>query len=337
LEGVEEEGREYEQLGSFFVYRRYNNIYKFFESPQYHRAEKRFDAMVQLDISRCFDSIYTHSLAWALIGKQAVKAGLGASNKTFPGLFDELIRSLNYNETNGIVIGPEFSRIYAECLLQKIDQNVIDALRSDYGLEHKRDYRVFRYLDDYFIFFNAESTYSLFYEVLGRELSQYKLALNTSKVKRYEKPIITELTIAKNGISDVIYNGIKAELSEADASPPAGVSCDCHPETRSLGAVSGAAVQEEQQVAETDATTVNVKPNIKVKFKVDSRSTIVDFKTVLKQSGVGYLEIANFTFAVLEKAITRLIKAFNKASANEGLHQEYVLALIECFEICFFI
>ncbi len=38
--GVEEEDREYEQLGSYFVYRKYRNIHRFFESYKYHRSEK---------------------------------------------------------------------------------------------------------------------------------------------------------------------------------------------------------------------------------------------------------------------------------------------------------
>jgi hypothetical protein len=38
--GVEEEDREYEQIGSYFVYRKYRNIHRFFESYKYHRCEK---------------------------------------------------------------------------------------------------------------------------------------------------------------------------------------------------------------------------------------------------------------------------------------------------------
>ena len=38
--------------------------------------------------------------------------------------FDNLMQSVNARETNGIVIGPEFSRIFAEIILQYIDQKV---------------------------------------------------------------------------------------------------------------------------------------------------------------------------------------------------------------------
>ena len=337
IDGVEEEDHEYEQLGSFFVYRKYNNIYKFFESPQYHRAERRFNAMVQLDISRCFDSIYTHSLAWALLGKPAVKAGLGASNKTFPGQFDEFIRSLNHNETNGIVIGPEFSRIYAECLLQKVDETILSALDADHNLSHKRHYRIFRYLDDYFIFFNEESTYQLVYELLGNELAKYKLALNVGKMKRYDKPIITELTIAKNGISELLSNGIKAELKElpGDIVPPTVADVQMstltvESEDSSPSVVCDVSAQMVQDLAV-------IKREFGVSFQVDSRKVIVALKTTLKQAGVSYLEIGNYAFALLEKSVARLSKKYDKANHDARKEDEYVEALVECFEICFFI
>lgn len=330
--GVEEHGREYDQIGSYFVYRKYNNIYKFFESSQYHEAEKRFNAMIQLDISRCFDSIYTHSLAWALIGKPAVKAAIGASNLTFAGQFDELIRYLNHNETNGIVIGPEFSRIYAECLLQKIDVVLIREIESIRKLVHNRDFRMFRYLDDYFIFFNEESTYQFIYEHLGQRLSDYKLSLNTSKIKRYDKPIITELTIAKNKVSDVISSNIHAELVELP-----------HQEFEPQSMDNTESIQHSPTSVNSDGdsgtgTSHHVTEKVfTATFHVNGRKAIIAFKTALKESGVSYLEIGNYAFALLEKAIASLVKVYDSATSSVRNEREFVLALIEALNICFFI
>lgn len=83
--GLEEEDREYEQLGSYFVYRKFRNIHRFFESYEYHECEKKYDAMVQFDVSKCFDSIYTHSLPWAVLGKDQTKFSLKQSKATFGG------------------------------------------------------------------------------------------------------------------------------------------------------------------------------------------------------------------------------------------------------------
>lgn len=136
---IEEHNKEYENLRSFFVYKDYSNVYKFYESRTFHYCEKKYNNLLKLDISKCFDSIYTHSLSWALLNKEAVKEKIKESNNTFAGLFDELMRQLNYNETNGIIIGPEFSRVFAELILQSVDWELVMILNKN-GLKHKEHY-----------------------------------------------------------------------------------------------------------------------------------------------------------------------------------------------------
>ena len=60
------------------------------------------------------------------------------------------MQRVNYNETNGIIVGPEISRIFAEIILQRIDVNVVNRLKqSPYLLTLGRDYEVRRYIDDH--------------------------------------------------------------------------------------------------------------------------------------------------------------------------------------------
>ena len=54
--------------------------------------------LIKVDISKCFNSIYTHSLAWALLGKENVKKNLNRIKGTLPDEFDKLMQKLNYNE-----------------------------------------------------------------------------------------------------------------------------------------------------------------------------------------------------------------------------------------------
>src|SRR5690606_32853920 len=200
VSGIEESDREYEQLGSYFVYRKYRNIHRFFESHQYHRSEKKYDAMVQIDVNKCFDSIYTHSLPWSVLGKDQTKFSLEESKATFGGRFDALMQNLNHKETNGIVVGPEFSRIFAEIILQSVDVELIKKLFKGENLTHTVDYEIFRYVDDFFVFYNKESTQIKIFETLQEILKSKKLSINTAKIKYYKKPIITEITIAKERI-----------------------------------------------------------------------------------------------------------------------------------------
>ena len=223
---IEEDNKEYENLRSFFVYGDYSNIYKFYESYRYHRCEKKYNKLSILDISKCFDSIYTHSLDWALLGKDSVKERLTkkrggkAIDETFAGRFDKLMQRINYNETNGIIIGPEFSRIFAELILQSVDKAVLEDLRSKHNLLHKKDYEVFRYVDDYFIFFDDASTEKTILEVLQIALKEYKLYLNSSKAKTYEKPIITEISMAKNRIAGFLGENLIYKLENVEEETP---------------------------------------------------------------------------------------------------------------------
>ena len=191
---IELQNQEEEHLKSFFTYKKYSNIYKFYESHEYQDCEKKFDNLYQFDIQKCFDSIYTHSLAWAVLNKEIVKANLSIS-ETFANKFDVLMQNMNYGETNGILIGSEVSRIFAELLLQQVDRSVLYSLSSD-KINNKKDFEIFRYVDDYFVFYNDEVIKNKIIDTYKRVLSEYKLFISESKTKEFAKPIVTSLTIA---------------------------------------------------------------------------------------------------------------------------------------------
>jgi hypothetical protein len=295
--GVEEEDKEYAQLGSYFVYRRFRNIHGFFESPDYHRCEKKYDAMVQLDVSRCFDSIYTHSIAWAILGKPQTKLHLKESLSTFAGRFDSLMQSLNYKETNGILIGPEFSRVFAEIILQSVDTEIESALHSQ-GIVHGRDYEAFRYVDDYFVFGSDKSLVEKISEQLNVSLRAKKLSINASKIKSYTRPIITELTIAKDRVGAVFSQAI-APIAESD---------------------------------------LNAAPEVPPKFICPIRldRLIVRYKTLVKESEVEYSSILNYTLAILENKLDAILKTFGKTAGTTSDQERLIRAVLSLLEFAFF-
>lgn len=298
--GVEEEDREYEQIGSYFVYRKYRNIHRFFESYKYHRCEKKYDAMVQIDVSKCFDSIYTHSLPWAVMGKSQTKFNLEASKTTFGGRFDAVMQQLNQNETNGIVIGPEFSRIFAEIILQSADMELERALAQRAKLKHKVDYEIFRYVDDYFVFYNEQSTELRIIEELQDILKSKKLSINSAKVKSYPKPIITEITIAKERISTLMNSQIEPGIEEKAGN---GAGSD-----------------------------------IVKQFRCDLNSNrlIVRYKTIIKESNVEYGDLLNYTFAISENKIDLIIKSYLSSDAVDADRRRMVKAVMSLLEFTFF-
>lgn len=299
--GIEVDDREYEQLGSYFVYRKYRNIHRFFESYKYHRSEKKYDAMVQIDVNKCFDSIYTHSIAWAVIGKAQTKFNLDGSKGTFAGKFDLLMQRLNHKETNGIVIGPEFSRIFAEIILQSVDKELETRLLEGAKLIHKVDYEMFRYVDDYFVFYNEKSTPLKILETLQDLLRSKKLSINTAKIKHYEKPIITEITVAKERISSLLNDEIDPRVEEK-------MSFDA----------SGSTALE--LVCETN-----------------SNRLIIRYKTIIKESHVEYADLLNYTLSIAESKLEKLFKAYD-GCGRAGRDQKRLLkAILSVMEFSFFI
>ncbi|EAJ0349216.1 RNA-directed DNA polymerase [Campylobacter lari] len=188
---------------SFFAYKKYSHIYMFYESYEYQKNEKLFKKLYKFDISKCFDSIYTHSIAWAIYDKKTIKDNLNKINNTFADEFDKLMQNMNYKETNGVLIGPEFSRIFAELILQKIDKLVLNKLtKNENNILHKKDYVIFRYVDDYFLFYNEDDVKNLIIQTFNNELQKYKFYLNETKMEEFAKPFVTNITIAKKKIKD---------------------------------------------------------------------------------------------------------------------------------------
>lgn len=203
---IEIKNHEEKYFKTFFVYKKYSNIYMFYESYEYQKNEKLFKKLYKFDLSKCFDSIYTHSIAWAIYDKKIIKDNLNKIDNTFVNAFDKLMQNMNYAETNGILIGPEFSRIFAELILQKIDKVVLNKLAgsTENKILHKKDYVVFRYVDDYFLFYNEEDIKDLIIQTFNNELQKYKLYLNESKIEEFAKPLISNITMAKKKIKDLL-------------------------------------------------------------------------------------------------------------------------------------
>lgn len=305
---AEEYDKEYDNLKTFFAYKEISNVYKFYESYKYHRCEKKYNRLFKFDISKCFDSIYSHSITWALLNKGIVKDNLTCSNKTFGGQFDILMQKLNYGETNGIIIGPEFSRIFAELILQRIDLDVMHYLRDNREnksrkLEFKTDYEIFRYVDDFFVFYNDEETKERILSAYRFHLMEYKLYINDSKSVLFEKPIITGITIAKQKIADLLNDNFTFKVPEDVANRP------------------DANEEEEKKYA----------------FYASSNRLITRFKTIIKETDVAYKDILNYSLACIDRKVLKLIRIYSDIEDKRQHEQKVVKTILELFDFTFFL
>ncbi|MDN3593952.1 antiviral reverse transcriptase Drt3b [Zunongwangia endophytica] len=306
---IEQENSEYENLKSFFSYKKYSNIHRFFESYEFHRSEKKFRSLHRTDISKCFDSIYSHTISWAFYNKEIIKQNIEFSRTTFPGKFDDLMQKANANETNGILIGPEFSRIFAEIILQRIDIDVQKKIYSKYQLAHKKNYEIFRYVDDYFIFHNSDFDLDNILKTLKHCLKEYKLSINSSKSKNFEKPIITEISMAKQKISDLFINHLKFKIEDP----------------------------KETDIATDTSDNSDNSDESKVYFS--SNNIITRFKSIIKENDIEYKEVMNYSLAVLDNKTKKIIKNY-QSYYKKGIELEenqFEKAFLEILDVSFFL
>lgn len=272
---LELNGNEYEDMKTFFSYKKYTNIYRFYEDYRYHRAEKKYNFLFKFDIAKCFDSIYTHSISWAVLGLDAVKENVDASKKNFSGIFDKFIQYSNYGETNGILIGPEFSRIFAEIILQRIDKTIEEKVIKLNGSKNKTDYELYRYVDDYFLFCDDDILKDDILKILKHELKEYKLSINNSKSIEYKKPIITEITIAKERINKLFSENPRFSIQELKK--------------------DDSDTNENKEVIEV--------LNHKFSFYFNPDSLITQYKILIKESSVDYKDVLNYSLALLNTIV----------------------------------
>ena len=166
--------------------------------------------IVSADISKCFPSIYTHSIPWAIHGKQHAKKK--RRDLTLEGnLLDKACQILSDKQTNGIAIGPHSSNVISEIILTKIDTSL-----------HEKGYiNFFRNIDDYTFFAKSFQQSEDFIRDLNMALREYELYLNDKKtlVKTVPQPATTQWVnelnrfIFSNGI--VRYSEVRSFLDLA--------------------------------------------------------------------------------------------------------------------------
>ena len=268
---------ETKYLKSYFTYYPIDLIYKFYDRNEFQRLEQRFNYLMEFDISKCFYNIYTHSVTWAVKDKESAKRN--AREVSFENLFDKFMQLANYNETNGIVVGPEISRIFAEIILQQVDVNVLKKLEGQF--KYGVDYEVRRYVDDYFVFSNDSKILETVKKEFQKELGFYKLYLNPAKSDIKTPPFITNVTVGKRELQELLLNFYDSFFE----------------------------VKEKTIVDNENKEKINVLSRIRRPNSVSQRF-IKDFQCIVKRNGL--------TYDILSKDIIRFFKTKFTKILKEG-------------------
>ena len=141
-------------------------------------VEARYERILISDLSRFYGTIYTHTLPWAVHGKAHCKANINnpaVMNALLGTSLDALVRKGQDNQTIGIPIGPDTSRILAEIIAIGVEREF--NRRSGFS-----DGRVFRYVDDWFLEFDGAGKAEDAVSLLSKACSDYELELNHEKI-----------------------------------------------------------------------------------------------------------------------------------------------------------
>lgn len=136
--------------------------------------------LVTADIARFYPSIYTHSIPWAMHGKE--KAKEKKTDYSLAGNFlDRLIRGAQDGQTLGIPIGPDTSFIVAEKLLLEVDKYIHEKIGANRTA-------FFHRVDDYEFVCIDRKEADYIVSILQEALQVYELELNTLKTTITELP-----------------------------------------------------------------------------------------------------------------------------------------------------
>jgi len=137
--------------------------------------------ILKTDISKFYPSIYTHSIPWALHGKQFSKNNTGVNY--LGNSLDKWIRNGQDRQTIGVPIGPDTSLVVAETILSAVDIELQKRIPKLRGL---------RIVDDYEFgcktYAEAEETLA----ILQENLKEYELDVNFEKTKIIKLPLSFE-------------------------------------------------------------------------------------------------------------------------------------------------
>ena len=202
-----------QQTGMFFNIKPYKSIASFTSSEEWFMLNTKYKYFIRTDYKACFDSIYTHTYKW-LVGKD-VNDTKNFKNVNMYTAIDRVLQNINSRTSNGIVVGPEFSRMIAEILLQGIDNNVYNILLNE-GYTNGIHYNVYRYVDDLFIFAESEELVDNIVKLFSDASRKYLLRLNENKLYKKHVPFVldewlNDTNLFVNRVSNIIFNSKEEE------------------------------------------------------------------------------------------------------------------------------
>jgi len=183
-----------QQTGNFFKIAIFESINSFADSRLWRIANFQYKYYAKMDYKSCFDSIYSHVYKW--IVERNVIDSKNVKNSNLFITLDRILQNINGRQSNGLIVGPEFSRMASEVLLQQVDNEVMLSLLAA-GLERGTNYTIFRFVDDIFVFADSQESLDKIISIFGAVSSRYLLHLNELKLSKGATPCLPKRWLQK--------------------------------------------------------------------------------------------------------------------------------------------
>jgi len=138
------------------------------------RYSLEFSHVLHTDITNCYGSLYTHSIAWAIHGYIEAKENR-TDCKYLGNHLDKLIGAGRAGQTNGIAQGSVLMDFIAEIVLGYVDEQI------NMELAGKNGFKILRYRDDYRIFADSDDACEKVLQIISKELLKVGMKLGSAK------------------------------------------------------------------------------------------------------------------------------------------------------------
>ncbi len=141
-----------------------------------------YQFIARTDITNFYSSVYTHSIAWALHGKEDARKDQSICEKLGTKI-DKLYQYSNDGRTNGIPTGSVLSDLLAEIILAKLDTQISQNIK-----EQNIEFLAVRFKDDYRFLCQSEQEAQNILKIVSSQLAEFNLTVNENKTSILKMP-----------------------------------------------------------------------------------------------------------------------------------------------------
>jgi len=156
-------------------------------SRQRARISSEYDFALVTDISRFYGTLYTHVIPWALYTKGWSKANMFTPTfkDTLGNQLDVAVRKGQENQTIGIPVGPDTSRIISEIVTAAADEAIMSKLKLNSS-------QAVRNVDDWYVGFDTLGSAEHAINIVEATYRDFELEINPEKTACFEAPSVAD-------------------------------------------------------------------------------------------------------------------------------------------------